>query len=245
MRSRSVFVILAFFIALTGLYVFQRVTLTRTGKRPGASTAQAAVAAPDLSGVWYVRKFQPRMYPDGEPQLQPWAKAQSQTHNPETNDPHLNCLPLGMPMFMYSRQPLEFFQIPGRIVMHVEDDPVLREIYMDGRQHPKDPDPTYNGHSIGHWEGDTLVVDTVGLKANTWTDHNGLPHSDALHIIERIRRVDRKTLEDDFTIDDPKAYTKIWTASQVYDLKPDWEIQENVCEENNKYRQRSPTAPTR
>jgi len=192
-----------------------------------------------------VRKFQPNMYPDGEPPLQPWANAKYKTANPETNDPHLNCLPHGMPMFMYSRQPLEFFQIPGRIVVHVEDDPVLREIYMDGRQHPKDPDPTYNGHSTGKWERNTLVVDTVGLKGSTWTDHNGLPHSDALHIMERIRRVDHNTLEDDFTIEDPKAYTRVWTATQVYDLKPDWEIQENVCEENNKYRVRSPTAPTR
>jgi hypothetical protein len=91
--------------------------------------------------------------------------------------------------------------------------------------------------------GDTLIVDTIGLKDVTWTDHVGLPHSDALHVVERIRRVDHNTLEDDFTIDDPKAYTKTWTAQQMYDLKPDWQVEENVCEENNKYRSRSPTSP--
>jgi len=244
MQSRSAFWI-AMVVAVGALLALWRVEATRAQERADAAKAQATASAHDLSGVWYVHKFQPTMYPGGEPPLQPWAKIQAKANNPETNDPHLSCLPHGMPMFMYSRQPMEYFQIPGRIVVHVEDDPVLREIYMDGRQHPKDPDPTYNGHSIGHWEGDTLVVDTIGLKPNTWADHNGLPHSDALHVMERIHRVNHDTLEDDFTIDDPKAYTKIWTATQTYDLKPDWEILENVCEENNKYRERSPTAPAR
>jgi hypothetical protein len=242
MRNRFVAWTVAI-LAILSLWALWRVKLARTVDPSGTAKAQAAAPIPDLSGVWYVRKFTPKMYQDGDPPLQPWAKAKFKTANPETNDPRLNCLPHGMPMFMYSRQPMEFFQIPGRVVVHVEDDGVLRQIYTDGRQHPKDPDPTYNGHSIGRWEGDTLIVDTIGLKDTTWTDHVGLPHSDALHVVERIRRVDHNTLVDDFAIDDPKTFTKTWTAQQIYDLKPDWEVQENVCEENNKYRSRSPASP--
>jgi hypothetical protein len=102
------------------------------------------------------------------------------------------------------------------------------------RGHKKDLDPTYNGDSVGKWDGDTLVVDTIGFNDVTWIDHVGLPHTDALHVVERIRRVDHDTLVDDFTIEDPKAYTKPFTASQTYHLKPGWEIAEYVCD-NNKY----------
>ena len=91
------------------------------------------------------------------------------------------------------------------------------------------------GDSIGHWEGDTLIVDTVGLNDKTWLDQVGHPHSEALHIIERIRRPDHDTLVDDMTIEDSVAYTKSFTAQQVYKLKPGWEVQEYVCTENNKY----------
>jgi hypothetical protein len=175
------------------------------------------------------------MYPEGDPPLQPWAAAKFKTADETINDPKLNCMPHGMPSFMYSVLPFEIIQIPNRVVIHLEDDRVLREIYVDGREHPKDPDPSYNGHSIGRWEGDTFVVDTVGIKETTWVDHVGLPHSDALHLVERIRRVDHDHLVDDFTVDDPKAYTKTWTSQQGYLLKPDWEIAENVCEENNKF----------
>jgi hypothetical protein len=95
--------------------------------------------------------------------------------------------------------------------------------------------PTYSGDSIGKWEGDTLVVDTIGFNDKTWLDSGGLPHSEALHVVERIRRVDHDTLVDDVTIEDPMAYTKPFSAQQLYKLKPAWEIQELVCNENNKY----------
>ena len=103
------------------------------------------------------------------------------------------------------------------------------------REHPKDLDATYSGDSIGKWQGGTLVVDTIGFNDKTWLDGGGLPHSEALHVVERIRRSDHETLVDDFTIEDPMAYTKPIEAHEVYKLKPDWEIHEYVCEENNKY----------
>jgi hypothetical protein len=198
---------------------------------------------PDLSGVWRVIKFHPKMYQDGDTPFTPWAAAKFKTADSTKNDPRLDCLPHGMPMFMFSVQPFEIIQLPNRLIMHLEDDSVLREIYIDGRQHPPDPDASYNGHSVGRWEGDTLVVDTIALKEKTWLDHVGTPHSDVLHVVERIRRVAHDSLVNDVTVDDPKAFTKTWTSQQTYVLKPDWEIVENVCEENNKYRARSPQLP--
>jgi len=88
------------------------------------------------------------------------------------------------------------------------------------------------GDSIGKWEGDTLVIDTVGFNDKTWLDRGGLPHSEDLHVVERIRRVDHDTLEIKITIDDPKAYTKTWGGQLIFQLKPDWNIMEFICEDN-------------
>jgi hypothetical protein len=110
---------------------------------------------------------------------------------------------------------------------------LMRQIFMDGRKHPSDLEPTYMGHAIGKFEGDTLIIDTVGFNDKTWLDPMGLPHTDALHVIERMRRVIHDTLEDRYTIDDSKAYAKPWTATRIFKLKPEWQIKEYVCEENN------------
>ena len=131
--------------------------------------------------------------------------------------------------------PFEILQARDRVVIIFEYQSLVRHIFLDGRKHPKDLDPTYMGHSIGHYEGDTLVVDTLGFNDKTWLDSRGLPHTDALHVVERIRRVDHDTLQDEITIEDSKAYTRAWTAQKFYILKPDWEIQEYVCAENNTY----------
>jgi hypothetical protein len=205
-----------------------------------SSTTAAQDAAkpgqvPDISGVWLVAKVQPALFPKGGAPLQPWAEAKFNANNLKTNDPNLACLPEGVPRTMFVPLPMEIFQVPTRVVIIHEGVQVFRQIYMN-RKHLDDLYPTYSGDSIGKWEGDTLVVDTIGFNDKTWVDMDGgLPHSDAMHVIERIRRVDHDTLVDDMTIEDPKAYTKPITAQQVYKLKPGWEIQEYVCEENNKY----------
>jgi len=124
-------------------------------------------------------------------------------------------------------------QIPGRVIMFFEYDHFVRQIFTDGRQHPKDLIPSWMGDSIGTWEGDTLVVDTVGFNDKTWLDGEGHPHSDELHLVERIRRVSHDALTIDFTIDDQKAYTKPWVSHTIFDLKAGWNIGEVVCVDDN------------
>jgi hypothetical protein len=144
----------------------------------------------------------------------------------------LNCLPPGVPRILLMPFPMQIAQLPGEVLMIFEYDHFIRAIYTDGRPHPKDLDPTWMGDSIGKWEGDTLLVDTIGFNDKTWLDMVGHPHSDALHLSERIRRVDRDTLQDDLTINDPKAYTKTWTGQQIFELKPSWHLGEYICEDN-------------
>src|SRR5205085_7432393 len=109
-------------------------------------------------------------------------------------------------------------------------------IYTDGRPHDTSAGPTWMGDSVGHWEGDTLVVDTVGLNDKTWLDRLGHPHSEELHIVERMRRINRTTLQIDLTFEDAKAYTNAWGAQLTYELKPpDWKILELMCEDNESF----------
>ena len=127
---------------------------------------------------------------------------------------------------------MQIVQSPTQVIMIFEYDHYVRQIYLDRRDHPKDLSPTWMGDSIGRWEGNTLVVDTTGFNGNSWLDQVGHPHSDALHLVERIRRVDHDTLQIDVTIDDPKVYTKPWTGQVVYKLRLGWQLIENVCEDN-------------
>jgi len=201
---------------------------------PQAANPSKPAATPDLTGVWMIDQFHPALFPKGSaPPFTPWAEDKFKKADTLVNDPNLACLPHGIPRAMFVPLPIEFIQIPGRVLIHVEAGNQLREVYLN-RSHKEDIGPTYNGDSIGKWDGDTLVVDTVGFNDITWLDHVGLPHTESLHVVERIRRVDHDTLVDDFTIEDPKAYTKPWTTSQTYHLKPGWEIAEYVCD-NNKY----------
>jgi hypothetical protein len=124
---------------------------------------------------------------------------------------------------------MQIVQVPGQVIMMFEYDHYQRLIYTNRREHPKDLDLSWMGDSIGRWEGKTLVVDTVGLNDKTWLDQVGHPHSTALHVVERLRRVDHETLVDDITIDDPKAYTKAWGGELVYKLRPGWHLIEYIC----------------
>jgi hypothetical protein len=200
-----------------------------------AQSAKTTAAGQDISGVWLVEPFQPRLFPNGGAPFTTWAEAKFKTTNLQTDDPNLGCLPEGVPRFMLAvPYPMQIFQTPTEILIIHEGVSVLRQVHMN-REHPKDLDPSYAGDSVGKWEGDTLVVDTIGFNDKTWLDGGGLPHSKALQVIERIRRKDPDTLVDDITVEDPMAYTKPLMAHETYKRKPGWEIREFVCEENNKY----------
>jgi hypothetical protein len=222
--------------ALAIVFVFWSVIFAQTSKR-GAPSVKSAATAPDLSGIWLERQNAITFGPE-DPPLQPWAEAKFRTvkpgygprASPNSQDPILNCYPPGVPRIMLIPFPMQIVQIQGEVLMLFEYDHFVRHIYMDRREHPKNLDLTWMGDSIGRWDGDTLVVDTIGLNDKSWLDQVGHPHSDALHIVERIRRVDHDTLEDDVTIDDPKVYTRPWTGQQSFKLRPGWHLIEYICE---------------
>jgi len=182
-----------------------------------------------------------------EPQVpfQPWAAAiyDYNSKNDSKYDPEGYCLPPGGPRLMATPYPMEIIQLPEqkRILMVFEGAThIWREIYMDGRPHPEGDalNPTYLGHSVGHWEGDTLVVDIVGFNEETWIDYYGHPHTDMLHVVEKYSRPNKNTLRYEATFDDPGAYTKPWTVAWNISWNSTGELTEYICQENNKYLQR-------
>ena len=182
-----------------------------------------------------------------EPQVpfQPWAAAVYDYHsrNESKYDPEGYCLPPGGPRLMATPYPMEIIQLPEqkRIVMIFEGAThIWREIFMDGRTHPHGDElnPTYLGHSVGRWEGDTLVIDVVGFNEQTWMDYYGHPHTDMLHVVEKYSRPTKNTLAYEATFDDPGAYTKPFTVRWNINWNPTGELTEYICQENNKYLQR-------
>ena len=206
--------------------------LSCTAQRPDAGNPASTASTPDLSGVWMLRVIEGNFTKEAPP-LQPWAEERtaSNVKAGPAGDPEGKCLPPGLPRLYLHQYPIEILQLPKRVMMFFEYDHLVRQIWTNGRRHPsqEDLDNTWTGHSIGNWEGDTLVVDTVGFKDRPWLDNVGHPHTDALHVVERIRRMDRETLQIDFTFDDPKTYTKPWTGQKIFRLRPGWEISEQVC----------------
>ena len=169
--------------------------------------------------------------------FQPWAKAvyDERQADLQKHDPESRCLPPGIPRMMATPFPFQIFQLPDRVLFVFEGGAHMwRTIFTDGRAHPKDPNPSFLGDSIGHWEGDTLVVDVVGFNEATWLDQAGHPHTDALHVVERFTRIDEMTLRYEATIDDPKAYTRPWTTRYTIPWSPGVELYEYICQENNK-----------
>ena len=169
--------------------------------------------------------------------FQPWAQKVYNEHvaNLSKDDPEGLCLPPGVPRMMATPFPFQIYQQPDRVIFVFEGGAhVWRIVYTDGRPHPKDPNPSFLGDSVGHWDSDTLVVDVVGFNDETWLDQDGHPHTDALHVIERYTRTDEMTLRYEATIDDPEAYTRKWTTSYTIPWQPGAELMEYICQENNK-----------
>jgi hypothetical protein len=173
---------------------------------------------------------------------QPWARAlaDERAASGSRYDPNGLCLPPGGPRLMTTPYPMEIIQLPRqkRILMIYEGAAhIWRNIYMDGRPHPPADQltPTWLGHSVGHWEGETLVIDVVGFNEGSWIDMGGKPHTNRLHVIERYTRTDLYTLRYEATINDPGAYTAPWKIAFDVIWDPEGEIQEYICQENNRW----------
>jgi hypothetical protein len=148
--------------------------------------------------------------------------------------PLTRCLPAGVPMGDLVPIPIKLVQTPGLLMMLYEHDNSFRQIFTDGRKHPVDPQPSWLGYSVGKWEGDTLVVDTMGFNDQSWLDAFGHAHSDAMRVTERFRRRDFGHLDVQITVDDPKTFTKPFTIKVTELLVPDTDLLESFCAENEK-----------
>ncbi len=196
---------------------------------PSGPTPRTYDGKPDLSGVWW----RTRTVDPGKPEWLPSALAitKQRVESNGKDSPQAHCLPSG-PL---RNGPLWQFVQSKDYLVYISDDesPGFHQIYLDGRGHPADPNPAWYGHSIGHWDGDTLVVDRVGFDSRVWLDQESHPHSDKLHIIERYHRPDAGHLEIEITVDDPGVLAKPWTQKRVTDLANE-EIFEFICTENNR-----------
>ena len=201
-----------------------------------APAPKSADGKPDLSGIWRVAegKYLQNIAADiGEAPFQPEAAAlyKQRADALGKGRPSERCIPHGIPDGMIVRNsPFKIVQTPGMVVVLYEEFNHYRQLFTDGRAFPKDPEPSWFGYSIGKWEGDTLVVETVGFNDKSWLDDPGHPHSDALRVTERFRRLDFGKLEMQITFDDPKTYTKPWGARIAFNLLPDTELIESICE---------------
>jgi hypothetical protein len=149
------------------------------------------------------------------------------------DNPTARCLPMGIPWVYGIPHPYKIVQTLGLTVVMYEGEPV-RQVFTDGRKHTPDPDPSWYGYSVGAWEGDTLVVDTIGFNDRTWLDAFGHPHSESMHLVERFRRRDFGHMDLQVTLDDPKMYTKPVTIRYSQTLVPDTDILDYVCSENER-----------
>ena len=213
-----------------------------------APAPRSADGHADLSGLWGMN---PGSYGniavDLKPEdVQPWADAlfkQRGANFGRDNPTQFDCLPQGPHANLYAPEMEKFIQTPGVLVILIED-LTYRQVFLDGRELPKDPDPSFMGYSVGHWDGDTLVVESTGYKDRTWLDMGGHPHTEALRLTERFRRRDFGHMEIAETIDDPGVFNKQFTITIQATLVPDTEILEYVCAENEKDRRHLVGTPT-
>ncbi len=201
-----------------------------------APAPRTADGKPDLSGLWRVKQAT-----SGETdqamhsvKAQPWAEALSKKRKEDLGreDMSVLCLPFGPRADMGVGK---IIQSSG-LMMMAFDDLTYRQIFLDGRPLPQDPNPTWMGYSVGRWEGDTLVIESAGFNDRTWLDSDGHPHSEALHVTERLRRPDFGHLELERTLDDPKALIQPWVIPIKFEFDADTEMLEYVCAENERDR---------
>jgi hypothetical protein len=188
-------------------------------------------------GVWLPGPVIPDpLGPSKELPFQPWAGALFANRRTHQLEPHARCKPSGVArVFLtpYGVEITELAELKRVFIFDIGGPHTFRTIYLDGRAHPKDLQPTYYGHSIGRWEGDTLAIDTVGFNESFWLDRGGLPSTEQLHTSERITRTSLTTLHYDLTVDDPGAYTRPWNGQLDLIWEANTELFEYVCQEQN------------
>jgi len=220
----------------------------QTGKKakqppPGPAPRNAAGrvllggATPADKGVWVPNHvIVTPLIPLAQIPFQPWAKAQWDSRQITRMEPHTRCKPSGSArqfITPYGVEIDEFARLKRIYIFDIGGPHTFRTVYMDGRSHPANFDPTYYGHSIGWWEGDTLVIDTVGYNTGFWPDRMGLPHTTRLHTVERLTRLNATQMKYQITFDDPGAYTKPWTASFGLHWEKGTELYEYICQDAN------------
>jgi hypothetical protein len=212
-----------------------------------APAPKRADGHPDLTGIWsavrtYSRDLGSQLV-SGEIPYQPWARelaAARADGSQSVLDPPAACLPQGVPRLGGAPAPWKLVQTDDLIVLVYEAFNLWRQVFLDGRRLSTDVQPAWLGYSIGHWDDDTLVVETRGFNGKAWLDQVGNPSTEQLRTIERIRRIDYGHLEREVTIDDPGAYTRPWTVKQQFMLLPETELLEFICNENNQDLQHLP-----
>jgi hypothetical protein len=205
-----------------------------------APAPKTADGKPDIGGLWQpppgsVANIAKDLKPE-EISFQPAAAAlyKQRQDTLSKDDPTGNCIPGGVPRSDLVGYPFKIVPAPGMVMILYEAVHSYRQIFTDGRVLPKEFSPSWMGNSVGRWEDDTFVVESTGFKENSWLDNGGHPGTEALHVIERFHRKDFGHLDLRITVDDPRSYTKPFTASYVLSLQPDTELLEYVCNENNK-----------
>ena len=204
-----------------------------TTRAPTAADWAALASLPDFTGVWEVAPgarsaaSRPSLTPAYEEKRKAYLSA------PPEDSEAANCLPPGMPGIMGQPYPMEFLLTPGKVTIVIEAYTQVRHIYTDGRLLPEDPDLEFHGTSVGRWEGDTLVAETIGFSPLTQIER-GVPHSVKMKIVERFRLTDRDTMSIQTTITDPEALSAPYTSSRTLSRHRNWTIVEYICEENNR-----------
>jgi hypothetical protein len=216
-----------------------------SGAIPVAAAPTAPTAGQDISGVWWAATYSSKIPLVGGGDL-PYTAAGKAAY--EKNIAALKsgalidaarrfCVPDGIPRVLATPYPFEIIQTPGQTTILYELNHAIRVVAMD-KPLPKDeeliPFPYYDGHSAGHWEGDTLVVETAGFNDKTFLDATGAPHSDGMKTVERIRKTSADQLEDMVTVHDPEMFTRDWSARYVYGLRKDIRLQDYVCGEKHR-----------
>jgi hypothetical protein len=248
LRSPTAQVVLALTLAVAAHaqwepYPWKHVPRTPDGKVDlNAPTQRTSYGKPDLSGFWMPKdrtKYLLNLAADMKEQdipLKPGARDlyNQRIANNGKDHPGVSCLPSGIPEKDNIPDGLKLVQTEDLVILLHESRTIYRQIFTDGRPLPKDPQPTWMGYSVGHWDKDALVVDTIGQNGRTWLDMKGLPGTEALRITERFFRPKIGHMDVTVTIDDPQAYTKPWNVNMPWSLLPDAELIESICEENNR-----------